>query len=156
MSDDGTRFLFARAVFAFLALPGIVAVLVPAGIVSAGWSGGPIHRIGVVVLAAGLVLLSWCVWAFYREGRGTLAPWDPPRHLVTTGPYRWSRNPMYVGVLLILTGWSITFGLAALWVYTVIVAIAVHVRVVVAEEPFLARTHAAEWPEYRRTVRRWF
>jgi protein-S-isoprenylcysteine O-methyltransferase Ste14 len=122
----------------------------------ADWNGRPIHGIGLAGLAAGLALLCCCVWAFYREGRGTLAPWDPPRHLVTTGPYRWSRNPMYVAVLLILTGWSVTFGLTALWVYSVMVAIAFHVRVVVAEEPFLARTQGARWSEYRRTVRRWF
>ncbi len=62
---------------------------------------------GVPLLGLGTVLLLWCVRDFYVAGRGTLAPWDPPRHLVTVGLYRVSRNPMYLAVLLVLTGWAI-------------------------------------------------
>jgi protein-S-isoprenylcysteine O-methyltransferase Ste14 len=88
--------LFARALVAFLALPGVVAVLVPlllksdTTVFSTWW--------GLVPLGAGSVLLLVCVREFYFAGRGTLAPWAPPTSLVATGPYKWSRNPMYVAV----------------------------------------------------------
>jgi len=92
---------------------------------------------------------------FYVAGRGTLAPWAPPRHLVTSGPYRWSRNPMYLGVITLLVGWCVLFDSRTLLIYTLAVTCAVHIRVLVAEEPWAARTFGAEWERYRRRCPRW-
>ena len=114
------------------------------------------HPAALLILLVGCVGLLWCVRDFYVFGKGTLAPWSPPRHLVTSGLYRYSRNPMYVSVLLILLGWTLAFGaLPSLGVYTAIVAVAFHVRVVLFEEPWLARTHAVAWDDYAHRVRRW-
>lgn len=143
--------LFWRAAVAFLALPATVAFLVP-------WLLRPRQpplAAGVPVLTLGVILLLWCVYEFYVSGHGTLAPWAPPRHLVTSGPYRISRNPMYVAVLLILCGWALTFPARALWVYAGFVALVFHLRVVFYEEPWLARTHGAAWLAYRARVLRW-
>ena len=96
--------LFWRA-FAFIALPVTVAFVVP--LLLRGRTGPAL--IGFPFLAAGTVLLLWCVRDFYVAGRGTLAPWAPPQRLVTAGLYRVSRNPMYIAVLLILCGWALTF-----------------------------------------------
>ena len=63
---------------------------------------------------------------------------------------------MYVAVTVVLIGWSLSFGLPGLWVYTIIVAVALHLRVVLGEEPWLARTHGARWQEYSDRVPRWF
>lgn len=71
------------------------------------------------------------------------------------GLYRYSRNPMYVAVVLILVGWSVTFHSVALAVYALAIAIAFHLRVVFGEEPWLARTHGEKWIRYRRHVPRW-
>jgi protein-S-isoprenylcysteine O-methyltransferase Ste14 len=145
--------LFWRALAAFLALPAVVGFVVP-------WLMRPVGRQpwapGVVVAAAGTTLLLWCVRDFYVAGRGTLAPWSPPRYLVTVGLYRVSRNPMYISVLTILCGWSLAFRSVRLWEYAAGVAIAFHLRVVLSEEPFLARAHGAEWTAYRGRVRQWF
>lgn len=146
--------LFVRAVLAFLALPGVVAFLVPLLI------AGPGARTfsnwwGVVSLGAGVVLLLACVREFYVAGRGTLAPWAPPAALVVTGPYTRTRNPMYVAVLLILAGWAIGFRSWPLALYAVIVAVAFHLRIVLHEEPWLARTFGDAWTRYRRRVPRW-
>ena len=77
-----------------------------------------------------------------RHGR-TVAPWAPPRKLVTSGPYRLSRNPMYIGVIDVLLG------------YALAVAIAFHLRVLVSEEPWARRTFGADWEDYRARVPRW-
>jgi len=63
---------------------------------------------------------------------------------------------MYVAVTLILLGWAASFALPVLYVYAIAVAIAFQLRVVLGEEPWLARTHGAQWHEYARRVPRWF
>jgi protein-S-isoprenylcysteine O-methyltransferase Ste14 len=145
--------LFLRAALAFVALPGIVAFLVPWLVFEHGTS---FHPAGVVPLGLGIFLLLWCVMEFYAAGRGTLAPWDPPRALVTTGLYRVSRNPMYVAVVLVLCGWAAGFQSRSLAIYATVVAVAFHFRVVLVEEPWLARTFGEQWVQYRERVRRWF
>jgi len=149
---DVARGLFLRALLAFLLLPGTFAFAIPLLLVRprVEFSTG-----GLLVLLPGIGLLLWCVREFYVAGRGTLAPWSPPRHLVVTGPYRVSRNPMYVAILLILMGWAIAFRSPALALYAAVAAAAFHLRIVLGEEPWLARAHGAEWTAYRAAVRRW-
>ena len=145
-----------RALLAFLALPGIVAIGVPAWFAAAELeSGHAFHAVGLLPLLAGFGLLLWCVREFYVSGKGTLAPWSPPKHLVTSGPYRFSRNPMYVAVCLMLIGWAAGFVSGRLALYGVVVATAFQLRVVYGEEPWLARTHAGAWENYRSRVPRW-
>src|SRR6185503_9885976 len=154
---SGRRFtpmtsLFWSALFAFIAMPGVVAFLVP-------WllrpTDAPLHLVGMPVLAIGAAGLLWCVRDFYVAGQGSLAPWAPPKNLVIVGLYRLSRNPMYVAVLTILCGWALTFASRGLWAYAACFAVAFHLRVVLFEEPWLARTHGAAWDEYRARVPRW-
>ena len=148
--------MFWRALFAFLALPGVVAIAVPAWFAARNQStGGDFHPIGLLPLLAGFALLLWCVRDFYVAGKGTLAPWSPPRHLVVIGAYRYSRNPMYVGVIIMLIGWTISFASSSLAIYAACVFSVFHVRVVFGEEPWLARTHGAAWDEYESRVPRW-
>lgn len=146
--------LFLRALLSFLLLPGVVGFLFPA-LLAPPPEARTIHLIGVVPFAAGVVLLLWCVSEFYVAGKGTLAPWDPPRHLVVSGPYRVSRNPMYIGVTLILIGWASLLATRALWLYAAGVPVAFHLRVILAEEPWQARTFPEEWRRYTARVPRW-
>jgi protein-S-isoprenylcysteine O-methyltransferase Ste14 len=146
--------LFWQAIFAFLALPGVIAFIVP-GLVLRPAHDATFHWIGVIPVAMGTLLLLWCVRDFYVAGRGTLAPWTPPKRLVAVGLYRFSRNPMYIAVITVLIGWAVMFQTVALVVYAVVVTIAFHLRVVFAEEPWLARTHGKQWEEYRSRVPRW-
>ena len=148
--------LFWRALLAFLALPGIVAIAAPTFYaVAARRAGAPFHAIGMLPLLAGFALLLWCVRDFYVAGKGTLAPWAPPTNLVTTGPYHYSRNPMYVAVTTMLCGWAVSFQSGPLALYALIVVLAFHLRVVSGEEPELARKFGAQWEEYRSRVPRW-
>lgn len=147
--------LWWRAVLAFLALPAVVAFVVPVLLLGGRLAGLSFNLLALIPFTAGVVLLLWCVGAFYRTGRGTLAPWDPPRALVVTGVYRLSRNPMYVAVVLILCGWALGFWSRALAIYAIVVTTAFHLRVVFGEEPWLARTYGADWERYKGHVPRW-
>jgi protein-S-isoprenylcysteine O-methyltransferase Ste14 len=136
-------------------LPGIVAFLVPVAWV---WLARlTLHwPFGLALVAFGVFGLLWCARDFYLSGNGTLAPWAPPRELVVVGLYRYSRNPMYVAVALILLGWAVSFCSVGLLAYVLAVVVAFQLRVVFGEEPWLARTHGAAWQQYTRRVRRWF
>jgi protein-S-isoprenylcysteine O-methyltransferase Ste14 len=148
--------LFARAVLAFLVLPGTVAFVIPWLLVEPGQSGQFVDARGLVPFVLGIMLLLWCVREFYVAGLGTLAPWSPPRHLVATGLYRFSRNPMYIAVVLVLWAWVLGFRSRAMAVYALLVMLAFHLRVILGEEPWLARTHGEEWVRYKAQVPRWF
>jgi phage tail sheath protein FI/protein-S-isoprenylcysteine O-methyltransferase Ste14 len=147
--------MFIRALFAFLALPGVVAFAVPIYWLLATSRTQVVQPLGLLPLVAGCLALLWCVRDFYVYGKGTLAPWSPPAHLVVSGLYRYTRNPMYLAVLLILFGWAISFRVAGLYIYAIVVGIAFHLRVLLGEEPWLARRHGAQWLEYAGTVPRW-
>ena len=107
-----------RVAFAILVLPVSVTVVIPVWIArdleptdvvpAAGIEWG-LAAAGLVVLAAGLALIVSCVGRFWRQGRGTLAPWDPPRVLVVSGPYAQVRNPMISGVILVLIAEAMLF-----------------------------------------------
>jgi protein-S-isoprenylcysteine O-methyltransferase Ste14 len=146
---------FPRAAAAVLVLPGSFAVLLPPVLAWLDpWRGRP-WPLGSVVMAAGALVVAWCVRDFYVAGKGTLAPWDPPRRIVVVGLYRWVRNPMYVGVLLTVAGWSIRLASPLVAVYALALAAGFHRRVVRAEEPWLAREFGGEWTAYERAVGRW-
>jgi len=150
------RFRFLSAVAAFLLLPGVIAFALPLALAPRAPATGMIHWAGPMLVATGTTLLLWCVRAFYVAGKGTLAPWAPPRELVTAGPYRRSRNPMYLAVATILIGWSLWFMSSILMWYTILVIVAFHLRVIRGEEPWLARQHGDEWRRYSESVPRWF
>jgi protein-S-isoprenylcysteine O-methyltransferase Ste14 len=147
--------MFARAVLAFLAMPAVAGILVPLWIARGDPWRGPGHRAGAVLASFGLAGLLWCVRDFYATGKGTLAPWSPPSRLVVVGLYRFARNPMYLSVLVLVAGIAAWRGSPAVAVYTACLALAFHLRVVLNEERWLARTFPAEWDAYARAVPRW-
>ena len=106
-----------------------------------------------IVVGAGIYL--WCVWDFATFGRGTPAPIDAPKRLVVRGLYRYLRNPMYVGVLTVIIGWCVFFGLSVLFAYFVAVAAMFHLFVLFYEEPTLHRRFGSEYDNYCRSVHRW-
>lgn len=153
--NEEPPFLFVRAMVAFLALPGMVAFVLPLWLAPRGEVASGARWVGAVPLAAGTLLLLWCVRDFYAAGKGTLAPWTPPRRLVVVGLYRWSRNPMYVSVSLILLGWALWFMSSTLLWYALGIMLAFHLRVVFFEERWLELTHGQAWLQYRARVPRW-
>jgi protein-S-isoprenylcysteine O-methyltransferase Ste14 len=141
-------------------LPGVVAGYMPYRILLA--SGGvdfPALRLASVaasVLALiGVIVLLRCVWDFFARGKGTLAPIDPPRHLVVSGLYRYTRNPMYNGVLAVLLGEAWFFGSTSILEYAAYVLIFFHLFVVFYEEPVLSEQFHESYRTYRKAVPRW-
>ncbi|HEY7984971.1 MAG TPA: isoprenylcysteine carboxylmethyltransferase family protein [Ktedonobacterales bacterium] len=108
-----------------------------------------------VALVAGAVL--WNAWAVptMLRGRGTLNTAGASAALVTSGPYRCSRNPMYLGLALLAGGLALTFGIT--WALALLVPVLIYtqVRVIVPEERYLERTFGESYRAYRARVRRW-
>ncbi|MBE7173284.1 MAG: isoprenylcysteine carboxylmethyltransferase family protein [Williamsia sp.] len=107
------------------------------------------------ILAAGSVIVLICVASFAIHGRGTLSPADPTKKLVISGLYKFSRNPMYIGVTMMLAGKSIFFQSYTLLVYAVLIFIAFNTFIIFFEEPRLQDDFGNEYNEYTRKVRRW-
>ena len=109
----------------------------------------------VAVIALGAALYLWCVWMFAAVGRGTPGPWDAPRRVVATGPYRWVRNPIYLAALLVVLGEAWLFESPPLLAYAGAMAVVFHLFVVGYEERTLRRRFDGAYLEYRRRVPRW-
>ena len=105
--------------------------------------------------AIGGIILLWSFWNFLKQGRGTPAPVDPPKELVAAGFYRYVRNPMYVGIFLVLLGHFLWFKFPGLLVYLAIVFLIVHLFVTLYEEPTLKQKFGTSYEKYIRNVPRW-
>jgi protein-S-isoprenylcysteine O-methyltransferase Ste14 len=152
--------ILVRAAFYAVLFIGLVLVFVPARIL--WWSGiarpretGLTQAGGLLVALVGLAIALWCLYVFARAGRGTPAPFDPPRRLVTRGPYGLVRNPMYIGAGLALGGAALFYGSLHLLGYTVLFFFASHLFIVFYEEPVLRGTFGEDYVTYCRRVRRW-
>lgn len=148
--------LFLKNLLFTLILPGTIGVYVPL-LLSRGRvaAGGPMLLTGGGLLFLGAALYVWCVCDFALRGRGTPAPIDPPKTLIVSGPYRYSRNPMYVAVLAAVLGWSVVFRSTDLVVYAGGAALAFTLFVRLYEEPHLSREFGAAYDAYRSRVGRW-
>jgi protein-S-isoprenylcysteine O-methyltransferase Ste14 len=152
-----------RHAFAIAVLPVTVTILVPLWIcrrygvsfrLPADLLAWLSITIGVLLLLTGLALFISTLSLFATEGRGTLAPWDPPKHLVVRGPYRFVRNPMISGVLLILVGESLVFRSIPLAEWAAAFAVINTIYIPLLEEPQLKSRFGEEYQQYKRNVRR--
>jgi len=150
--------IFLKSAFFAMLLPGTVTVLIPWLILhhahaSLQWS---LRRLpALAILAVGVIILMRCIWDFAVSGRGTLAPVDPPKHLVVRGLYRYVRNPMYIGLVLVLLGEAWFFRSGALLVQAGIAFALVHGFVLLYEEPHLRRQFGSDYVSYCHGVNRW-
>ena len=155
--------MLIRHVLSVAALPFVMAVVIPVWLarrngISLSVASGLVpllgQLLGALLLGVGLLLFASSLRRFATDGKGTLAPWDPPRHLVVRGPYRYVRNPMISGVIFVLFGealvllswphlrWALLF-LGINFVY-----------IPLLEEPDLEMRFGESYREYRRHVRR--
>ncbi len=154
-------FVLVRAVTYAALFIGLVLIYVPARVLS--WSGivrpatYEVQQVaGMVIGAAGAAVALWCIFTFAFVGRGTPAPFDPPRRLVIQGPYRFVRNPMYIGAGLALAGAALFYESWPVLSYAGLFLLATHLFVVLYEEPALRRTFGQEYEAYCGRIRRWW
>jgi protein-S-isoprenylcysteine O-methyltransferase Ste14 len=161
LTEEESMPVFIRAVTYATLFISFVFVFLPARLLS--WSGitaipaiGVWQVVGMVVAGAGAALALWCILTFVVLGKGTPAPFDPPRRLVVQGPYRIVRNPMYVGAALALAGAALVYKSILLLAYLGVLALITHAFVVLYEEPTLRRTFGRDYETYCAHVGRWF
>jgi protein-S-isoprenylcysteine O-methyltransferase Ste14 len=148
-----------KTAFFVLLVPGFLLGVVPVWLVPQ--IGGPALALGwgrwfaVLFWLTGAAVVIWCAADFVRKGRGTPVPLDPPKVLVVSGLYRFVRNPMYVGALLVQVGNIVWFGSLAQVVYWFFLFIGFTLFIRANEEPYLRKTFGAAYEEYCRTVPRW-
>lgn len=152
--------LFIRNLVFTILQPGIVAGLIPYLVVrdqlGQTLSFQQTHQIfGLLVFMIGFVVMIYCIYQFAVDGRGTLSPFDRTQKLVAKGLYRFSRNPMYVGVLGMLSGEAVFFQGPLLWIYSLLVFTLFNVFIFFIEEPRLKKDFGEAYLEYCRKVRRW-
>ena len=152
--------LTLRSLFFTIVIPGTVTLLIPYLIVSRGGGRLPetwtaLEYLSLIAMAVGAGILFWCIWDFAAKGRGTLAPVDPPRRLVVQGLYRYVRNPMYLGVLLLLLGEAAFFQSMAILQYALLWFLLVNLIVLFREERVLRNRFGDSYERYRRSVNRW-
>jgi protein-S-isoprenylcysteine O-methyltransferase Ste14 len=110
---------------------------------------------GVIIMGMGFYAITMTVSSIIRIGKGTLAPWSPSRHLVMGGMYGYVRNPMILGVLIVLTGESVALLSYRILTWAVIFFLVNTVWFIVFEEPSLEKKFGEEYREYKKKVPRW-
>ena len=116
---------------------------------------GLIEVISIIAAAAGIVMVVWVSVIFVSRGKGTAVPLLPPIEFVPIGLYRFVRNPMYVGLLVVIVAEALFFRSIWLLVYVFLLWLAVHSYVVLIEEPDLGRRFGNGYEEYRMETPRW-
>ena len=138
--------------FVLLYLPS--RLLAWSGIVHPAAIGWP-QIAGIAIGVSGAAIALACVGAFIGIGKGTPAPFDPPRRLVVRGPYRFVRNPMYIGAVTAVAGAALYYESTMLAIYSIAFLLITHLFVVLYEEPTLRRLFGVEYEAYCNRVRRW-
>ena len=148
--------LFLKSLVFTLIVPGSVAVLVPYLIsketrLYATW----VSLLGIIFISSGFAIYCWCVWDFITLGKGTPAPIDAPKHLVVKGLYHYTRNPMFVSILIIILGWIQLYASLPLLIYGVFVTLCFQMFIIFYEEPKLHQIFGDNYIGYKNTVNRW-
>lgn len=137
-------------------LPITVLIIVPVSIendfhITGLWSIIP----GISFISVGMLVIIKTILMFIKIGKGTLAPWDPTRNIVTVGLYGYVRNPMILGVFTVLIGESLLFASLSIAAWSIIFFIVNTVYFIFSEEPGLEKRFGKEYSEYKQNVPRW-
>jgi len=137
-------------------MPGTVGVYLPQALKhGGGMLPDPVRYFGAALVICGALIYFWCAWDFVSKGLGTPAPIDAPRVLVVKGLYRFTRNPMYVGVASVIFGQALYYGSGRVAIYGCFVVVTFHLFVLFYEEPTLRRLFGAQYEAYCAKVPRW-
>jgi protein-S-isoprenylcysteine O-methyltransferase Ste14 len=144
-----------KQIFSFI-LPVIVLIIIPLNIEKNFLPHNILALVaGLLLILTGLYIMILTITKFVRIGKGTLAPWSPTGKLVIAGLYRYVRNPMIIGVLIVLTGESIAILSLNIFIWTLIFFIINNIWFVYYEEPDLEKKFGDEYRKYKKNVPRW-
>lgn len=110
---------------------------------------------GIIPITAGGILALISVITLVSRGQGTQAPFDPPKEFVVAGPYKYVRNPMYIGGFALLLGFSLTYNSISMiffWLLTIAIS---QFFLVMFEEEKLEKRFGNSYLEYKKSVNRW-
>lgn len=150
--------LLVKLLIFTLVVPGTVTVYVPWMLTAgrpADFDTGAARYLGLLLVLVGATFYFRCALDFAFKGQGTPAPIDAPKFLVTSNLYRMVRNPMYVGVVMVVVGEGLFLQSFAVLRYAAIGWLFFHLFVILYEEPTLRAKFGAEYEEYCRQVPRW-
>ncbi len=114
-----------------------------------------LNLVGFCFLCMGIVLFISTLYLFHHQGKGTLAPWNPPKRLVIKGPYRYVRNPMIVGVNAILLAEAFLIPSGNILIWQVFFFLSNHFYFILKEEPDLVKRFGSDYVDYMKNVPRW-
>ena len=157
-----------RAIFFTILIPGTVAGYIPYFLMRnrvPDMSMGLFHWVGLLVMIAGIFIYLWTVTSFLLRGKGTPSIWlmkaasfiigTEPVNMVSSGLYKYSRNPMYLGVITTVAGQAIFFQYSILLWYALSLFIIFTLVVIFIEEPHLEEKFGEEYKNYKKRIRRW-
>jgi protein-S-isoprenylcysteine O-methyltransferase Ste14 len=111
--------------------------------------------LGLILCITGAVFFWYCTFLFVFHGKGTPAPIDPPKKLVSKGVYNYTRNPMYIGYVSFLTGEFLLFGRILLLFYAAVFFVFINAYIIFYEEPKLRKRFGKSYTDYVKKVPRW-
>jgi protein-S-isoprenylcysteine O-methyltransferase Ste14 len=152
--------LALKSAVATIVVPGIACVLIPFYIINRAQISltpppGILQVLAILIASFGTCMIVWVSTAFVRQGKGTPIPIDPPTRFIITGLYRYVRNPMYVGAVLIVLAEAVYFQYAWLVLYAIGLWAVLHIALVIFEEPQLKKRFGADYEQYLKSVPRW-
>ncbi|MGH9601794.1 MAG: methyltransferase family protein [Terriglobales bacterium] len=157
-SRQSTAILLIKLLIFTILIPGTFGVYIPYWLASSrppDFDLGGLRYFGLAPILVGAGFYFRCALDFAFKGRGTPAPIDAPKFLVTSNLYRMVRNPMYVGVLMVVVGEGLFLQSFTVLRYAGIGWLGFHLFVLLYEEPTLRAKFGAEYEEYCRQVPRW-
>lgn len=147
-----------KSLFFLILVPGLLMGYFPYLIASTDaqlFDPGVLAYLAIPLWLIGWAAMLWCFWNFLVNGKGTPAPFDPPKELVAVGLYRYIRNPMYAAGIIALIGWILWSPSLPLILAPILFLVAAHLFVTLYEEPTLKRKFGAAYEEYFNKVPRW-
>ena len=149
-----------KTIIATILVPGTACFLIPYFILKAANTSlnptiGILKVFAILAAAFGTGMVIWVSTAFVRLGKGTPVPIEPPTRLVISGLYRYIRNPMYTGALLIILAEALYFNAINIVIYAGVLWAIFQALLVVYEEPQLKRRFGIAYEDYLASVPRW-
>lgn len=159
--ESTAKILFNTLLFTILA-PGGVTLGIPylllnspLNVPATRFNGESLRWLALLLIIMGALIYAWCTADFVMRGRGSPNPDAPPTRLVLSGLYRYTRNPMYVGLLTAIIGGGLWVGSFLLFIYAALAFVIVHLRVTRYEEPVLLKQFGKSYQMYLNQVPRW-